>query len=69
MALLMKGAQKRWTKGELLEIKTHLVSLSKKIPLLMVFLLPGGMLLLPILVEVLDRRKKEQSVPQERRKT
>jgi hypothetical protein len=68
MTLLMKGTDGRWTKGEIREIKTHLVHLSKKIPELIVFLLPGGLVLLPILVHVLDRRKKDSPVSRERRK-
>jgi hypothetical protein len=68
MALLMKGAKEKWTKGELLEIKSHFVHLSKRVPVLIVFLLPGGLVFLPILVEVLERRRKSLVVNRERRK-
>jgi hypothetical protein len=68
MALVMKGAKKKWSKNELQEIKTQFVQLSKKVPVLMVFLLPGGLVLLPILVEVLERRRKNIAVSRERRK-
>ena len=67
-SLLMKGTQGSWTKGELLKIKTHFVILGKKIPIFMVFLLPGGLILLPLLIEVLDRRKKNLPVIEDRRK-
>jgi hypothetical protein len=67
-SLLMKGTQRSWTKGELLLIKAHFILLEKKIPILLVFLLPGGSMLLPVLVDVLDRRKKNVPVSKERRK-
>ena len=67
-ALLMKGTQRGWTKGELLLIKTQFIILEKKIPILLVFILSGGSLLLPLLVDVLDRRKKNVPVSKERRK-
>jgi hypothetical protein len=68
MALLMKGTKEKWARGELKEIKSHFAHLSKKVPVLMVFLLPGGLILLPILVEVLERRRKSVTVTRERRK-
>ncbi len=67
-ALLMKGTQRGWTKSELLLVKTQFIILEKKIPILLVFILSGGSLLLPLLVEVLDRRKKDVPVSKERRK-
>lgn len=67
-SLLMKGTQRGWTKGELLKIKNHFVILGKKIPIFMVFLLPGGFILLPLLVEVLDRRKNNVPVSGDRRR-
>jgi len=67
-SLLMKGTQGGWTKSEFLNIKTHFVILGKKIPVFMVFLLPGGFILLPVLIEVLDRRKNNIPVSEDRRK-
>ena len=67
-SLLMKGTQEGWTKIELLKIKTHFIILGKKVPIFMVFLLPGGLILLPLLIEVLDRRKNNVSVYKDRRK-
>ncbi|MFO0752692.1 MAG: hypothetical protein U0411_05140 [Thermodesulfovibrionales bacterium] len=45
-----------WTAEEMQEIRRHLRTLSRVIPALLIFLLPGGSLLLPFLAEVLDRR-------------
>jgi hypothetical protein len=58
MRLLMKvrNTGDPWTREELREIRSHLWGIAKLIPLLVVFILPGGLLLLPILAEVLDRR-------------
>jgi hypothetical protein len=58
MPLLMKvrNTGVRWTPDELRQIRAHLKALAKLVPILMVFVLPGGLLLLPILAEVLDRR-------------
>jgi hypothetical protein len=68
MALLMKGTKGKWTEVELHKIKTHFVTLGKKVPILMVFMLPGGTILLPMLIEVLDRRKKKIPVREDRRR-
>lgn len=67
MALMMKGTREKWSKGELQAIRAHLAHLSKRVPVLIVFLLPGGLVLLPILVEVLERRKKSVAVTRDRR--
>jgi hypothetical protein len=62
MYLLMKNRNtgEKWTGEEKREIKMHLRNISKVIPVLVIFLLPGGTLLLPILAEVLDRRKSRR---------
>ena len=59
MRLLMKvrNADEKWTKEERKEIKSHLKNISKMVPVIMIFLLPGGTVLLPVLAEVIDRRK------------
>lgn len=58
MRLLMKvrNTGEPWTPEELREIRSHLWGIAKLVPILIVFILPGGLLLLPILAEVLDRR-------------
>jgi phosphoglycolate phosphatase-like HAD superfamily hydrolase len=60
MRLLMKGRNDRWTAEDLKEIKTHLRHLAEDLPLLAAFLAPGGFLLLPILAEILDRRRDKR---------
>jgi len=59
MQLLMKtrNRDERWTREEKKEIKRHLKNIAKIIPTVAIFSLPGGSLLLPLLVEALDRRK------------
>lgn len=60
MRLLMKNRNtgEKWTVEEMREIRSHLKHIAKMVPVLVIFLLPGGSLLLPILAEVLDRRKR-----------
>ncbi|MCX8030760.1 MAG: hypothetical protein N3A59_04170 [Thermodesulfovibrionales bacterium] len=55
-----RNTGKSWTKYELAKIKYHFKAISKSIPFFIVFLLPGGMLLLSILALYLDRRKKKR---------
>ncbi|MBM4348017.1 MAG: hypothetical protein FJ107_07780 [Deltaproteobacteria bacterium] len=59
MQLLMKtrNTDEKWTREEKKEIKRHLKNIAKIIPAVAIFSLPGGSLLLPVLAEVLDRRK------------
>lgn len=59
MHLLMKNRDtgRSWTGEEKKEIKAHLKNISKVVPVVTIFLLPGGSLLLPFLVEVLDKRE------------
>ncbi|MBI4537345.1 MAG: hypothetical protein HY712_05255 [candidate division NC10 bacterium] len=59
MRLLMKATNTghTWTRREIRELRIHLRTLVRLIPILIVFILPGGFLLFPILAEVLDRRK------------
>ena len=62
MYLLMKyrNTGEKWTREEKREIKMHLRNISKMIPVLVIFLLPGSTLFLPFLAEVLDRRKNRR---------
>ena len=50
----------KWQKKEKQQLKNHLKRLSLYVPILIIFTLPGGSLLLPILAEILDRRKKRR---------
>lgn len=59
MQLLMKRRNTKvaWTRDEKVEIKRYLKSLSRSLRILIVFSLPGGALLLPLLALALDRRR------------
>ena len=58
--LLMKHRNTgiNWTKEEKLKLRHYLCRIAIYVPVLLVFLLPLGTLLLPVLAESLDRRKK-----------
>ena len=58
MYMIMKhhNTGQKWTRDEKKEIKMHLKVISRAVPALIIFLLPGGSLLLPFLAEALDRR-------------
>lgn len=59
MQLLMKPRNGMpWTTEDKQELRNHLRSVGETLPLLVVFTLPGGMLLLPLLAWFLDRRKR-----------
>jgi hypothetical protein len=64
MQLLMKtrNTDEKWTREERKEIRMHLKNISKIIPAVVVFSLPGGSFLLPVLAEALDRRKTRRLV-------
>ncbi len=63
MRLLMKYKNTRytWTKEERKTLRAHLWRLSSYIPVLIIFCLPCGSLLFPILAEILDRRKNTRA--------
>ena len=63
--LLMKprNTGEKWTPEEKKEIKRQLKYLAMYIPILLIFLLPGGSLMLPFLAEVMDRRKVSRRPP------
>jgi len=65
MQLLMKNRNtgETWTPEEVRQIRAHLKGISRMVPVILVFLLPGGALLLPFLAEVLDRRKQLRPTP------
>jgi len=64
MQLLMKirNTDEKWTREERKEIKRHLRNIVKIIPAAVIFFLPGGSFLLPILAEALDRRKTRRLI-------
>jgi hypothetical protein len=58
MQLLMKERNgERWTDEDRLLIRRHLRTLGGLVPILALFALPGGSLLLPLLAWFLDRRR------------
>ena len=63
MQLLMKqrNTGEKWTEEEKTQLKFNLKHLSLYVPALIIFALPLGSLLLPILTEVLDRRDKDRT--------
>ena len=60
--LLMKRRNTgvKWTGEEITRLKSQLKHLSLYVPVLIIFVLPFGSLLLPILAEILDRREKSR---------
>jgi len=63
MKLLMKprNAGTGWTKEEKTQLRKHLKRLSYYVPVLIIFLAPFGSLLIPVLAEILDRRKNKRA--------
>ena len=61
--LLMKRRNTgvKWTGEEITQLKSHLKHLSLYVPALIIFVLPFGLFLLPILAEILDRREKSRT--------
>ncbi len=57
--LLMKtrNTGQKWTGEEKKEIMRHMKNIAKIVPVVALFSLPGGTLILPILAEILDRRR------------
>ena len=66
MRVLMKqrNTGERWTEEERTLLKRYLRRLAAYVPALLVFLLPFGMLLMPVLAEILDRRHKRRDTSQ-----
>ncbi|MEW6676086.1 MAG: hypothetical protein AB1348_08850 [Nitrospirota bacterium] len=64
MRLLMKQRNTgiKWTKEEKEQLKVNIKHLSAYVPVLIIFLLPGGSLLLPFLSDILDRRKEKRNL-------
>ena len=62
LVLLFKerNTDSKWTREEKEQIKTYLKRLSAYVPVIILFLFPGGSLMLPILAEILDRRKQRR---------
>ena len=64
MPLLMKPRNKqKWSEADRKELQEHLHRLQELSPYLAVFILPGGLAMLPVLAWWLDRRRGKR-VPQ-----
>ncbi len=63
MRLLMKHRNTGivWTKEETRDLKSYVKRLFLRVPVLIIIVLPFGLVLLPILAEILDRRKKSRN--------
>ena len=63
MQLLMKDRNtgETWTRSELRQLRLYFLRISLIVPAMIIFLLPFGSLMLPVLAEVLDRRNKMRS--------
>ena len=62
MALLMKPRNTGipWTQEEIRRLKLYIRHLARYVPVLVIFLLPFGSLLLPAMAEFLDRRRSTE---------
>jgi hypothetical protein len=62
MRLLMKrrNTGKPWSSEEKIKVVGHLKEISKTVPLLLLFCLPGGSLFLPLFSYLVDRRKERR---------
>jgi hypothetical protein len=60
MYLLMKQRNKKgkWTQEDVGKIKNQIKLLSNSMPFLILFILPLGVLMLPLLAMLLDRRRE-----------
>ena len=53
LSLLTKSTHKKLTPEEKIKVKNQLLDICKSIPALAVFMLPGGALLLPLLIKLI----------------
>lgn len=62
MRLLMKqrNTGSTWTKSEKARLRRYLWGLVFYAPVLFIFLLPGGFFLIPLLADVIDRRRRSR---------
>ena len=59
MPLLMKRRNKqKWSEADLRELQVHLKRITKLSPYVVVFIMPGGFAMLPVLAWWLDRRRQ-----------
>jgi hypothetical protein len=64
MPLLMKPRNKqKWSDADMKELRVHLNRLTKLSPYIVVFVMPGGFAMLPVLAWWLDRRRQRNRIP------
>lgn len=64
MPLLMKRHNRqKWSEADLRELRVHLKRLTKLSPYVVVFVMPGGFAMLPVLAWWLDRRRQRNRIP------
>jgi hypothetical protein len=52
-----RNTGQKWTKEDKTNLKRHIKTMALSIPALIVFIPPGGSIFLPLLVDLMDRRK------------
>ena len=64
MPLLMKKRNKqKWSDADLRELQVHLKRITQISPYIVVFVMPGGFAMLPVLAWWLDRRRQRARPP------
>jgi hypothetical protein len=64
MPILMKRRNRqKWTREDIAQMRVHLKRLSKVSPYLVVLVMPGGLVILPVLAWWLDRRRGRRAPP------
>lgn len=64
MPLLMKPRNKqKWSEADIRELRSHLKRITKLSPYVVVFVMPGGFAMLPVLAWWLDRRRQRNRIP------
>jgi len=60
MLLLIKlgGTRTKWTIDEISQLKSHMKHLALFVTVIIMLVLPFGLLVLPLYIELLDRREK-----------
>jgi len=58
LLMTQRNTGNKWTTEDIKKIKSHLTHFSLYVPGLIIFLLPFGAFLLPVLAEIMDRRKE-----------
>ncbi len=61
LLLKQRNTGVKWTNEEIAQLKVHVKQLSLYVPALVIFVLPFGYLMLPVLAELLDRRERRRN--------